>query len=176
MFRKNIYRMITFTMGILLVLSLIGCEDNLNNSNDDEILVGGDSKLVVEDCWMTGFGVGLSSLELNFYLNGDFIYEIYWTLSNNSPLFEEIYKGTYYASNGILTLTFKSAEHKDVFNDKDWESIPLPKKLSLSYTVGYNEYSFYLLEIEGALPGIPESYEEDGLSLYIWKDGAIYTP
>ena len=174
---KTNWRKVATIIACLTVTTMFAACDSSNpNDDEDGNPVGGDPKLVVEDCWMTGFGVGLSSMELYFKVNGEFVFELYWTFSNNSPMYEEIYKGTYSASKGVLTLTFKSAQHKDVFNDKDWESISLPRKLSLPYTVGYNEHSFYLLEIEGALPGVPERYEEDGMSFYIWKDGQIYTP
>ena len=150
-----------------------------------------DTGLVVpNDTWYAPLGAGRSYLNLEFYSNGEFKYYIEWTtnLVGNPPnqtggnyLWDETYKGTYTASNGKITLTFTSAQHRD--SGGDWKTIPLPATLSCSYELYEDRYDdrdywnvitqsrvFHKLKIGSPLPGANESSFKNGYTLYLFEE------
>ena len=114
------------------------CEKT-NGDDDYNALSVGDAGLVwKDDYWYTGLGVGYSKLDLNFYANGEFEYLIAWTTpfvgsSGGVSLSDEVYKGTYSASNGKLTFKYKSAQYRGDDNGWKWKTISLPATRPVTY-------------------------------------------
>jgi len=136
-----------------------------------------DTKLegVLWHCW---HDPGYSEMYLRFESNGEFGCMERWTSNTyysfgmtmgGITMWRERHKGTYSASNGILTLTYHSSERcdnprMDVRNDdfgdneQEWRPIELPETLSLAYTIRVEERTY--LDIAGTLPPL-EVFEND---------------
>lgn len=90
-----------------------------------------------------------------FYPNGEFTQEVRFVLSSTVFLWEEVFKGSYGASNGTLTLKYKSAEHHDY--GKEWETTALPADRTLTYTFSEGALGQLYLDIaNGGLPPFDE--------------------
>ena len=126
---------------------------------------------------------------LDFNSNGEFEYRVYHTEATSSinvgiRLWEELYQGTYSASNGTLALTYTSAYHEDI--DKPRMSIALPENVSFSYEIGGRASEYWnpdieaydylysnLLDISGGLPPCSELFKE-GMTFNYKTDGENY--
>ena len=169
-------RIVAAIVAYLAVTTMFASCDKTNGDDDDGNGNGNianiDPKLVVPDePWYTGLDVGRSDLSLQFYSNGKFEYIVYWTTTLTGGfggilLWEELYKGTYSASNGTLTFKFTSAQHRE--SGENWKSIALPASLSRSYKLWvdkYPEYNLNYLDIGGPLPGANVNVFKDGYTL-----------
>ena len=167
---------------------------------------GGDTGLVWPgDNWYTGlrldsYASSNSYLWLEFYPNGEFEYLAHWTdlivgtwpnQRGGDAVSDAFYKGTYSASNGNLTLVFKSAQYRDSDTKWNYTDIAVPATLTLPYKLQEDRYEerdywdvvtetrvYHELDIGGPLPGANGSAEygrdfhNDGYLLRLKEENA----
>ena len=160
---------------------------------------GGDVGLAVpDDYWYTGISSGFSYMSLVFYPNGEFEYKVHFytsltdytgSLTGGTTMSDGIYiyNGTYKTSNGILTLTFTSAQNGD--EDSGMRSTALPATHSVPYEIfedRYEEHDYWGQTTEirvyhklklidplpplSSMPDVIEELYKDGLTLYLYNE------
>ena len=81
---------------------------------------------------------------------------------------DRVYKGTYSISNGILTLTYVSAEERLVDADRPWKQIALPAGASFPYRLNMKDWDPHnnkqqaMLHIGGIVPPLDKLKKTGG--------------